>query len=103
MSVANTGESDLGGQDVPLYLRDTAGDRSVPRGPSAATSPPARAARFEPGAETDVPGLASSPTARQGAGDLVFQPTEGYDPISWTGEVEEPSPVKPSGRGRGRG
>ena len=31
--------------------------------------------------------------------DLVFQPTEGYDPISWTGEVREPSPVKP-GRAR---
>src|SRR5687767_9088650 len=30
VSVANTGESDLGGEDVPLYLRDTAGTLGAP-------------------------------------------------------------------------
>ena len=23
--------------------------------------------------------------------DLVFEPTEGYDPITWTGDVQEPA------------
>ena len=29
--------------------------------------------------------------------DMVFEPTEGYDPISWTGEV-----TKPEEAGQGR-
>ena len=34
---------------------------------------------------------------------LVFQPTEGYDPISWFGEVREPSPrqARPGARATG--
>ena len=35
--------------------------------------------------------------------DLVFEPTEGYDPITWTGDVEEPVRPRKGANKRGRG
>ena len=31
--------------------------------------------------------------------DMVFEPTEGYDPIVWSGEVQGPGRGKPGKRG----
>ena len=104
VSAANVGESDLGGQDVPLYLRDTAGTLGAPwtlGGDFTACQSGPLPVPFEPGDETGMCLVYLVPDGGR-VRDLVFQPTEGYDPISWIGEVREPSPVKP-GRGRGRG
>jgi hypothetical protein len=104
VSVANTGESDLGGQDVPLYLRDTAGTLGAPwtlGGDFTACQSGPLPVPFEPGEETGMCLVYLVPDGGR-VRDLVFQPTEGYDAISWTGEVQEPSRAEPR-RGRGRG
>ncbi|MBD3925622.1 hypothetical protein IEZ26_13380 [Nocardioides cavernae] len=104
VNVANTGESDLGGQDVPLYLRDTAGTLGAPwtlGGDFTACQSGPLPVPFEPGDETGMCLVYLVPDGGR-VRDLVFQPTEGYDPISWTGKVQEPSTAEP-GRERGRG
>jgi hypothetical protein len=104
VSVANAGESDLGGQDVPLYLRDTAGTLGAPwtlGGDFSACQSGPLPETFGPGEETGMCLVYLVPDGGR-VRDLVFEPTEGYDPISWTGEVQEPSQGRP-GRGSGRG
>ena len=94
--MANAGESDLGGQDVPLYLRDTAGTLGAPwtlGGDFTACQSGPLPVPFEPGDEAGMCLVYLVPDGGR-VRDLVFQPTEGYDPISWIGEVREPSPVK---------
>src|SRR5690349_23083377 len=56
VSVANTGDTDLGGQDVPLYLRDTAGTLGAPwtlGGDFTACQSGPLPERFEPGDEAE--------------------------------------------------
>jgi hypothetical protein len=92
VTVANTGESDLGGHDVPLYLRDTAGTLGAPwtlGGDFTACQSGPLPEPFEPGDETEMCLVYLVPGGGR-VRDLVFEPTEGYDPISWTGEVEKP-------------
>ena len=89
VKVANTGESDLGGQDVPLYLRDTAGTLGAPwtlGGDFTACQSGPLPVPFEPGDETDMCLVYLVPHGGR-VRDLVFQPTEDYDPITWSGEV----------------
>ena len=93
VSVANTGESDLGGQDVPLYLRDTAGTLGAPwtlGGDFTACQSGPLPEPFEPGDEAEMCLVYLVPAGGR-VRDLVFEPTEGYDPISWTGRVREPA------------
>jgi len=104
VSVVNTGESDLGGQDVPLYLRDTAGTLGAPwtlGGDFTACQSGPLPEPFEPGHETAMCLVYLVPDGGR-VRDLVFQPTEDYDPISWTGPVQERRRAEP-GRRRGRG
>jgi hypothetical protein len=104
VSVVNTGESDLGGQDVPLYLRDTAGTLGAPwtlGGDFTACQSGPLPEPFAPGDDTAMCLVYLVPDGGR-VRDLVFQPTEGYDPISWTGQVREPRQARP-GRRRGRG
>ena len=98
VSLTNTGESDLGGRDVPLYLRDDTGALGAPwtvGGDFTACQSGPIPAPFEPTAETEmclvylVPGGARIE-------DMVFEPTEGFDPISWTGEVVKPEKPRPT-------
>ena len=105
VSLANAGESDLGGRDVPLYLRDDTGALGAPwtvGGDFTACQSGPVPAPFEPGAETEmclvylVPGGARIE-------DMVFEPTEGYDPISWTGEVTRPQDGRKAGQRRADG
>jgi hypothetical protein len=87
VSLTNTGESDLGGQVVPLYLRD---DRDTLGAPwtlgadfTACQSGPLPTP-FAPGDSAEMcPVFLAADGARMK--DVVFEPTEGYDPISWTG------------------
>ncbi|RYC14594.1 hypothetical protein [Nocardioides zhouii] len=92
VTLTNAGESDLAGQDVPLYLRDDNGTLGAPwtlGGDFAACQSGPLPTPF--GAGTDA-GMCLVYLVPDGARieDLVFEPTEGYDPITWSGEVQAP-------------
>ena len=103
--LANTGESDLGGQAVPLYLRDDGGTLGAPwtlGGDFTACQSGPLPTPFAAGAEEEMCLVYLVPD-RGRIRDLVFEPTEGYDPIVWTGEVEEESGRKASDKQGRRG
>lgn len=90
VSLSNTGESDLGGQAVPLYLRDDTGALGAPwtlGGDFTACQSGPLPTPFEPGAEADLCLVYLAPDGAR-IDDMVFEPTEGYDPISWTGDID---------------
>ena len=92
VSLANTGESDLGGQAVPLYLRDDTGALGAPwtlGGDFTACQSGPLPTPFDPGDEADMCLVYLAPDGAR-IDDMVFEPTEGYDPISWTGDVAGP-------------
>ena len=93
VSLTNAGESDLAGQVVPLYLRDDAGALGGPwtlGGDFTACQSGPLPSPFEPGAAAEMCLVYLVPDGGR-IQDMVFEPTEGYDPITWTGEVEEPA------------
>lgn len=92
VSLANVGDHDLAGQVVPLYLRDDNGALGAPwtlAGDFTACQSGPLPTPFEPGAETKMCLVYLVPDGAR-IQDMVFEPTEGYDPITWTGEVETP-------------
>ena len=103
VSLTNSGESDLGGQAVPLYLRDDTGALGAPwtlGGDFTACQSGPLPTPFEPGAEADVCLVYLAPDGAR-IDDMVFEPTEGYDPISWTGDVDRATqPRRKKGGGR---
>lgn len=104
VSLANAGETDLGGLDVPLYLRDETGALGAPwtlGGDFTACQSGPIPTPFPPGAETEMCLVYLVPDGAR-VDDMVFEPTEGYDPIVWTGEVtkaEKPTVGKKRGTG----
>lgn len=105
VTVANVGDTDLGGQDVPLYLRDTDGTLGAPwtlGGDFTACQSGPLPTPFEAGAEQEMCLVYLVPDGGR-VRDLVFEPTEGYDPITWTGDVEEPVRPRKVANKRGRG
>ena len=103
--MANTGESDLAGQAVPLYLRDDGGTLGAPwtlGGDFTACQSGPLPTPFAAGAEEEMCLVYLVPD-RGRIRDLVFEPTEGYDPIVWTGEVEEQSGRKANDKQGRRG
>ncbi|WP_210504224.1 hypothetical protein [Nocardioides xinjiangensis] len=104
VTLANVGDADLGGQDVPLYLRDTVGSLGAPwtvGGDFEACQSGPLPDPFEPGAEAEMCLVYLVPEGGR-VRDLVFQPTEGYDPISWSGEVRRPAAERPGARTPGK-
>jgi hypothetical protein len=102
VSLANVGDTDLGGHDVPLYLRDTRQSLGAPwtlGGDFTACQSGPLPVPFEPGAETDMCLVYLVPDGGR-VRDLVFEPTEGYDPITWTGDVGEQGRAGARGSGR---
>ena len=92
VSLANTGESDLGGQPVPLYLRDDTGSLGAPwtlGGDFTACQSGPLPSPFEPGDEAEMCLVYLAPGGAR-IRDMVFEPTEGYDPVTWTGDVTGP-------------
>ncbi|WP_210650772.1 hypothetical protein [Nocardioides sp. SYSU D00065] len=92
VTLANVGEADLGGQDVPLYLRDTDGALGAPwtvGGDFRACQSGPLPSPFEPDAEAAMCLVYLVPEGGR-VRDMVFQPTEGFDPITWSGDVREP-------------
>lgn len=105
VSLANTGESDLGGQAVPLYLRDDTGALGAPwtlGGDFTACQSGPLPTPFEPGAEADLCLVYLAPDGARFDG-MVFEPTDGYDPITWTGDVGKPGKARPRKGERNRG
>jgi hypothetical protein len=101
VSLANSGESDLGGQEVPLYLRDDTGALGAPwtvGGDFAECQSGPLPTPFAAGARADMCLVYLVPGGAR-IRDLVFEPTEGYDPITWSGEVTRPEREKPGKRG----
>ncbi len=92
VTLTNAGEADLGGQEVPLYLRDDTGALGAPwtiGGDFTCQSGPLPTP-FPPGTDTEMCLVYLVPEGAR-ARDLVFEPTDGYDPISWSGEIAEPA------------
>jgi hypothetical protein len=105
VTLANVGDTDLGGQDVPLYLRDTGGTLGAPwtlGGDFTACQSGPLPVPFEAGAEAEMCLVYLVPDGGR-VRDLVFEPTEGYDPITWSGDVEEPVRSRRVAKKRGRG
>jgi hypothetical protein len=105
VTLTNVGDTDLGGQDVPLYLRDTDGTLGAPwtlGGDFTACQSGPLPVPFEAGAEAEMCLVYLVPDGGR-VRDLVFEPTEGYDPITWSGDVEEPVRPRKDAKKRGRG
>lgn len=96
-TVTNRGETNLTGRQVPLYIVD--GENTLVEATSFASSfkpcePGTFPERFRPGKKAKVCLVYLSPRK----GELVavsFRPTQEFDPITWTGELEKPKPPKP--------
>ncbi len=100
VALTNVGENDLAGQAVPLYLRDdrdrlgapwTVGGDFTPCQSGPLPEP------FEAGASAEMCLVYLAPDDAR-IRDMVFEPTEGYDPIVWTGDVTGPPKVRSRSR-----
>ena len=96
--------TDLGGRRVPLYIVD--GTNTLVEATTFASAftpcePGTFPKKFQPGKKTKVCLVFLAPEK----GDLTavsFRPTQEFDPITWTGELEAPKPPKPP-KGKGKG
>ena len=96
-TVTNRGETDLGGRQVPLYIVD--GTNTLLEATTFASAfkpcePGTFPKKFRPGKKVKVCLVFLSPNK----GDLTavsFRPTQEFDPITWTGELQKPKPPKP--------
>jgi hypothetical protein len=102
-TITNRGDTDLGGKRVPLYIVD--GTNTLVEATTFASAfPPCEPGsfpkKFKPGQKMKVCLVFLAPKR----GDLTavsFRPTQEYDPITWTGELEKPKPPKPDKPGKG--
>ena len=100
VALTNVGGSDLAGQVVPLYLRDDRGRLGAPwtvGGDFTACQSGPLPEPFEPGASAEICLVYLAPDGAR-IEDMVFEPTEGYDPITWTGDVSGPPKVRQRSR-----
>lgn len=96
-TITNRGDTDLGGKKVPLYIVD--GTNTLVEATTFASSftpcePGSFPKKFKPGRKMKVCLVFLAPKK----GDLTavsFRPTQDYDPITWTGDLEKPKPPKP--------
>ena len=96
VALTNVGEDDLAGQAVPLYLRDDQGRLGAPwtvGGDFTACQSGPLPEPFEAGASTEMCLVYLAPDGAR-ITDMVFEPAEGYDPITWTGDVTGPPKVR---------
>ena len=96
-TVTNRGDTDLGGKKVPLYIVD--GTNTLVEATTFASAftpcePGSFPKKFKPGRKMKVCLVFLAPKK----GDLTavsFRPTQEFDPITWTGDLEKPKPPKP--------
>ena len=89
ITATNVGESDLGAQAVPLYLRGEDGALGAPwtlGGAFTQCQSGPLPDPFPAGTAVEMCLVYLVPDGGR-IRDMVFEPTEGYDPITWTGEV----------------
>ena len=102
VTLANVGDTDLGGLDVPLYLLDT----SDTLGPPWSFEEPFAPCRSRPLPAAFAPGDSTRTClvyfARAGStyDAMAFQPVPDVEAITWTGEPERVDRERPSRRRR---
>lgn len=109
-TVTNVGNTDLGGRVVPLYIVDGTNTLIEPTSFKSSFAPcqPGNFAKKFPTGRTQKVCLVYLAPAK---GDLVsvsFRPTQEFDPITWTGELQAPQKPgqkggKKGGQGKGKG
>jgi hypothetical protein len=105
VTLTNRGDTNLGGKKIPLYIVD--GDNTLVEATTFASSftpcqPGTFPAKFKTGATLKACLVFLSPKK----GDLTavsFRPTQDFDPITWSGPLQQPKPVKPHKPGKGQG
>jgi len=103
VTVTNRGDTDLGGKKVPLYIVDGT-NTLVEANTFASAFPPCEPGtfpkKFKPGRTMKACLVFLSP--QKGALTAVsFRPTQDYDPITWTGDLEKPKPPKKAHKKKG--
>lgn len=103
--VENVGDTDLGGNPVPLYIVDGE-NRLIESSIFTGTFGPCNGAsfpkKFKPGDSMKACMVYLSPNK----GDLTavsFRPTQEFNPIIWTGEVKPAKGTKQAGKGKKNG
>jgi hypothetical protein len=102
VTVANVGDTDLGGLDVPLYLLDTSDTLGPPWGfeePFGPCRSRTLPTAFAPG-ESRGKCLVFFARAGSTYDAIAFQPAPDAEPITWTGEPEPADRERPSRRRR---
>lgn len=101
--LTNAGETDLGGLQVPLYLRDDLGRLNpawtVGEGLEECASGPFPDP-FAPGDAVDMCLLYLVPSPGV-AEDVVFRPSDEVEPVAWSGEILTPERGR-GGKGKGK-
>jgi hypothetical protein len=96
VTLINRGDTDLGGKKVPLYIVD--GSNTLVEATTFASSfTPCEPGVFPKTFKTGRKLKACMVFLAPKRGDLTavsFRPTQDYDPITWTGELEKPKPPK---------
>jgi hypothetical protein len=108
-TITNRGETDLGGRRPPLYIVDgnnTLVEPTTFESTFTPCEPGSFPKKFPNGKSAKVCLVFLSPNK----GELTavsFRPTQDFDPITWTGELQAPKPPKPpkgkGGKGDGDG
>lgn len=101
LTVKNVGEADTGGREVFVYIADATGTL-ISQSTFASKFKPCPSTplpdKFKPGAKTKVCLVFLAPDHGELKG-VSFRPTEQFDPIVWTGDVQSPKSDKP-GKGK---
>ncbi len=103
--VTNVGDTDLGGNPVPLYAVDGE-NRLIESSLFTGTFKPCESASFPKKFKTGDTLKACMVYLVPGGGDLTaasFRPDQEFDPIVWTGDVVKAADGKGKGKGDGKG
>ena len=104
VTLTNRGDTDLGGKAIPLYIVDGHNTLVEPT-PFASAFPPCEPGAFPKKFKSGRSMKACLVFLSPKKGDLTavsFRPTQEFDPITWTGELQKPKPPKPD-KGKGKG
>jgi len=102
VTLTNRGDTDLGGKHIPLYMVD--GNNTLVEATTFASAfPPGQPGVFPKKFKSGHSMKACLVFLAPKKGELTavsFRPTQEFDPITWTGELQKPKPPKPD-KGKG--